>query len=96
MVRRNWRLEAFEERLDAWIALEEPDDDLRLEVTAWVLTRFSSPYTGVRRAQGFDNLWFGAVPHSEVRGEVVTCSYWIFEREALLRCDSIATLSLPI
>jgi hypothetical protein len=38
-----WQLKDFEESLDHWISLESPDDDLRLVVTAWVLTRFDDP-----------------------------------------------------
>ena len=92
-----WALEGFEEALDRWIALEQPTADLRVAVTAWILTRFDEPYVGVWRAPGFDNLWFGSIPTS-LHGDnmVVTCSYWIFEREQKLRCDSFATLSLPI
>lgn len=87
----------FEERLDTWISIEAPFDDLRLTVTAWMLTRFDDPYQGVRRAHGFDNLWFGVIPdtaHDDDR--VVCCSYWIEETTRTVRCDSIATLSWPV
>jgi len=92
-----WKLEGFEEALDRWIATETPDQSLRIVVTQWVLTRFDDPYIGVWRADGFENLWFGTVPTS-LHGDdmVVTCSYWIYEGEHRVRCDSIATLSLPI
>ena len=38
-----WQFNNFGNALDAWISLETPDDDLRLVVTAWVLTRFDDP-----------------------------------------------------
>ena len=63
-----WQLKDFEESLDHWISLESPDDDLRLVVTAWVLTRFDDPYQGVRREPGFANLWFGPIPGSVQAG----------------------------
>jgi hypothetical protein len=92
-----WSLEDFEVWLDRWIAQEAPDEDLRLVVTAWVLSRFDDPYAGVRREHGFDNLWFGQVPFSVHNGhQVVVCSYWIFESRRVLRCNSIATLNLPL
>jgi hypothetical protein len=91
-----WRLVGFLDRLDLWIALESPDDDLRLTVTDWIFTRYTDPYEGVRRESGFANLWFGQVPGSSRDPDsAVFRSYWIQERTHSLRCDSIATLSLP-
>lgn len=92
-----WKLEGFLERLDDWVGLESPPDDLRLIVTAWVLTRYDDPYQGVRREPAFPNLWFGAIPRSyDGRGTVVACSYWIEESRHAVRCDSFATLGLPL
>jgi hypothetical protein len=92
-----WTLHNFEVCLDAWIELERPSDDLRLLVTSWVLTRFDDSYVGVRREPGFDNLWFGAVPGSvHDEGRVAVCSYWVHELQRTVRCDSVATLNLPI
>ena len=91
-----WTLENFEECLDRWIDLEKPIDELKLIVTAWVLTRFDDPYVGVRREAGFDNLWYATVPRTAHEGSIVVCSYWIFDRERRVRSDSIATLSLPL
>jgi hypothetical protein len=59
---RSWILEGFLDCLDRWAALESPSDDLRMVVTAWILSRYDDPYMGVRREPGFDNLWFGPVP----------------------------------
>jgi hypothetical protein len=92
-----WKLEGFLERLDAWIELEKPPDDLCLLVTGWIMSRFEDPYLGVRREPGFPNLWFGAVPKSDDgAGTVVACSYWIEESTRTVRCDSFATLNLPL
>lgn len=91
-----WSLEGFEEHLDIWFNQEQPDDDLRLIVTAWVLSRFDDPYQGFRRQPEFDNLWFGPIPGTQRGDQVVTCAYWIVERDHVVRCDSFATLGLPI
>lgn len=91
-----WRLEGFLDRLDAWAKLESPSDDLRLIVTAWVLTRYDDPYQGVRRERGFANLWFGPIPESDDGTTVVACAYWIEESGRAVRCDSFATLSRPL
>lgn len=91
-----WSLVGFGERMDAWIDLEEPQDDLRIAVASWALSRFDDPYQGVRREPGFENLWYGVIPGTQHGdNQVVVCSYWIEERTHVVRCDSIATLALP-
>lgn len=91
-----WILHNFLEALDAWAEREGARDDLPILVTMWIMTRLDDPYQGVRRAEGFDNLWFGVVPDSaDGSGAVVTCSYWIEESRRTVTCDSFATLSPP-
>ena len=65
-----WQLENFVERLDAWIATENPSEDLRIIVTEWVVARFDNPYTDVSREPEFPNLWFGPIPETEHSGQV--------------------------
>jgi len=89
-------LEGFEEAFEIWVAQESPNDALRLLVLDWLFTRLEDPFVGVRRQPSFENLWFGPVPGSLRSGTVVACSYWIFESTRALRCNSIATLSLPL
>jgi hypothetical protein len=92
-----WTLEGFGEGLDRWAESEDPNADLRLVVTSWVLSRFDDPYQGVRRERGFSNLWFGVVPNTlHDGGKVVVCSYWVKEAEHIVRCDNFGTLNLPI
>jgi len=90
-----WRLEGFLEHLDIWIESEQPFDDLRLTVTAWILTSYEDPYQGVQRQPDFENLWFGEIPRTRHAGTAVACSYWLYERTGALRCNSVATLALP-
>lgn len=92
-----WRLDRFGEELDSWIQREEPGGDLRLLVTAWIMSRADNPYRGAMRASGFENLWQAVVPNSDDgAGHVVACSYWIYESESSVRCNSFATLGLPL
>jgi hypothetical protein len=91
-----WQLEGFLECVDRWTDLEHPSDDLRLVVTAWILSRFDDPYRSARREPGFDNLWFALVPGTlEPDGSVVACSFWIEELSQTVRCDSFASLGYP-
>lgn len=70
---------------------------MRIVVTAWIFTRADEPYRNVRREKGFANLWFGPIPGTvDDDATVVTCSYWIEESTRTLRCNSFATLSLPL
>jgi hypothetical protein len=90
-------LAGFLEQLDEWAGRDSPDDDLRLVVTAWVLTRYDDPYQGVRRESAFPNLWFGVIPYSgDGMGNVVVCAYWIEESTRTVHCDSFTRLSVPL
>lgn len=92
-----WRLADFEEALDRWIELEQPNQDLRLTVTGWVFTRTEDPYQGMHREPELPNLWFGVVPRTaHGDSQVVACSLWIEEATQTVRCDSFATLSWPV
>lgn len=92
-----WRLEKFLPEFDSWTERENPGDDLRVLVTEWMVGRQDDPYRVVRRQPPLENLWYGHVPDSDDgTGRVVVCSYWIFESRRLLRCNSFATLSLPL
>ena len=96
MVSQSWRQQAFEERLDEWIALEEPAEVTRAIVGGWLLSRIDDPYEGLRRQVGFDNLWFGVIPGTKSSDNtVVVCSMWIRELEHVVRCDRIGTPAWP-
>ncbi|MCK9921237.1 hypothetical protein MXD61_04850 [Frankia sp. AgPm24] len=94
--RRPWTLVNFVERLDLWIDVEAPSDELRRLVTSWIFTRTDDPYQGVRREAGFPNLWFGAIPRSARGEQVVCCSYWIEDGAHRVVCDSFGTLNRPV
>lgn len=91
-----WVLDNFLETFDVWVASEDPSVEVRSAVLAWVFSRAEDPYAGVRREVGFANLWFGAIPRTLRMDTVVACSYWVEERRNVVRCDSLATLSLPL
>jgi hypothetical protein len=96
-----WELRRFVECLDRWAEQEGPSSDLVIRVALWAQSRMDNPYEGVRRevrgfdGAWFDNLWYGSIPGSHHQGKVVTCSYFIFERERYVQCATIATLSRP-
>jgi hypothetical protein len=82
-----WRLADFLDRFDDWAERENPSDDVRVVVIAWIMSRLDDPYQGVRREPDFDNLWYGVVPMSQDgAGSVVVCAYWIDESTRTVRC----------
>lgn len=92
----HWELRGFIEKLDEWIDLESPSDDVRLIVGEWLLSRLDDPHSGMRREEDIDDLWFGPIPHSQHQGAVVVCSYFVRQRTRTVTCDRFATLALPI
>lgn len=90
-----WTLLRFAEAIDRWIERESPSDEMRLVVVDWVWIRQDAPYQGMRR-ESYPNLWFGPIPGTQIRGTVVTCSYWISELERTVTCNDICTLDQPI
>lgn len=91
-----WQLEDFAEKIDEWIKLESPSQDIINEVLSWVFTRQETPVKGLKLQEGFDDLWFGPVP-ATVRGDtVVCCSCFVDTREKVVRCERFATLGMPV
>lgn len=96
---RSWQLEGFEQQFDLWAAREDllSNQDLRLIVLSWAHSRMDDPYRDVSRDPQVDNLWFGAIPGTDMPGwRVATGSYFIFESRRLVRCNSFAILTRPI
>jgi hypothetical protein len=92
-----WRLVRFIAHLDRWAAAEDPSQDERLAVVAWVMARHDNPYAGVRRVKGEANLWFGRVAGTRrPDGTIVTCAYHILEETRVVRCHAIARAYLPL
>jgi hypothetical protein len=75
--------------------MDSPPDEVRLIVAAWVIGRFDDPYQGMNREPGFANLWYGRIPGTVFKGNVVTCSYWIEATDWKVRCNAFATLRYP-
>jgi hypothetical protein len=97
--RRLWQLEGFNEQFDQWPQREAflSNQELRLAVLTWIQSRMDDPYRDVTRDSRIDNLWFGAIPGTDLPcGLVATGSYFIFEERRLVRCNSFAILSRPI
>ena len=94
---RPWTLQLFLERLELWADEVKPSAELVIIVATWIQGRMDDPFEGVRRVEGFENLWFGAIPGSDDGlGNVVTCSYWINVSGHAVRCDLFSTSTWPV
>jgi hypothetical protein len=96
-----WELVDFLPRLDDWIATEHPLQELTPLVIDWIFTRLSDPFGNARRVDGFADYWQAVVPDSDhfddyAERSGVVCLYWVDVAARSIRCDRIATLSLPI
>ncbi len=96
-----WILQDFLPRLDEWVQQEQPLDELRVHVLDWIFTRMRDPYADARRVSGFADYWHAVVPnsgHFDDRAErcAVLCLYWVDDAGRTVRCDRIASLSLPL
>lgn len=91
-----WKLVRFPESVDRWVERESPGDDIRVLVLDWIIGKSEDPYQGMRRAEGFENLWFGPISGTHLGWSVVTCSYWIYETTRIVRCNDICTLDQPV
>jgi hypothetical protein len=96
-----WELVDFLPRLDDWITAEHPLQELTLLVTDWIFTRLGDPFANARRVEGFADYWQAVVPNSDhfddyAERSGVVCLYWVDVEARTVRCDRIATLSLPI
>ena len=97
--RPGWQLVGFNERLELW-ELNEPGsavlDDMGFIVARWIMSLADDPYKGVDRDPDMPNLWFGHIPGTYHKGQVVCCSYWIEEQTHTVRCNMFTTLSWPV
>ncbi len=96
-----WTLQDFLPRFDVWVDQEYPQDDLRVYVLDWIFTRLRDPYTDARRVPGFSDYWQAVIPSSEHFDDhaepcAVVCLFWLDDNARIVRCDRIASLSLPI
>ncbi|GAA2308802.1 hypothetical protein GCM10010149_68650 [Nonomuraea roseoviolacea subsp. roseoviolacea] len=93
----DWKLKEFVEKLSLWEKTEPASAALGgvcLAVTRWIMNRCADPYAGARR-EG-ENLWFASIPGTLHGGQVVCCSYWIYETRRTVRCNQISTLNWPV
>lgn len=92
-----FELRGFEAAYGHWVAREDPPRPVRYKVVDWAFTRQDDPYAGFKREVDMPNYWSGTIPGTlHGTGQVVVCTYWIYENERLVKIDMIATLNTGI
>lgn len=92
-----WRVVGHADCLERWIADESPSTDLRILVTAWLMTRMEDPYRGMDRMPEFPGWWFGKVARSDHgRYGAVYCTCQIDEVNREVYVRGITTLNKPV
>lgn len=88
-----WELAGFLESFDIWSRLESPSDAVRWAVLTWIQSRYEDPYRDARRVSDHPNFWEARIPPSrDGSGNIVICSYWIYESTRTVTCDLFGTL----
>lgn len=93
----SWELQRFIAEFDLWAERDDRARGLELPVLLWVQSRMDDPYLDVRRDGQIDNLWYGPIVGTvSDDGYVAVGSYFIFEAQKLVRCNSFSTLGFPV
>jgi hypothetical protein len=94
---RAWLALDFDDPVKRWVREYKPRLTAIRSLRDWIRSREADPFQGVRLVPGFDNLMFGIIPGTmDDDGRVVTCSYWVYRADRILRCDMISTASWPV
>lgn len=90
-----WEFFDFHERFDQWVDEDDPPDDFRFWVMAWLFRLQDEPTVDAAPATGLgEPWWFAKIPYAEDATSAVVCLYSI--DGARVRCSGITTLSKPI
>jgi hypothetical protein len=84
----------FFERFNYWVDEDDPSEDFKFWVMAWIFRLIDSPTAGAGLAPTGKPLWFAKVPRAEDEHSGVVCLYTI--QDNVVRCNGITTLSKPI
>lgn len=70
--------------------------DRRYAVLDWMISRGTDPYAGARREDVAENYWLAKIPQTFHDGQMVVCTFYVYEETRTVRCDMLVTLSLPV
>jgi hypothetical protein len=91
----SWRFSDFYLRYIQWVADDDPPEDFKFWVMAWLYRLQDDPRSDAAVAPGLrEPWWFAKVPHAENDTHAVVCPYSIEDDH--VRCSGITSLRKPI
>lgn len=90
-----WRFSDFYVRFHQWVDDDDPSEEFRFWVIAWLFRLQDDPMVDAARAPGVgEPWWFAKIPGAEDDRLGVVCLYSIVDEH--VRCSNITTLRKPI
>lgn len=94
---RAWLLLDYKGPVERWVREYKPSLPVILKVRDWLRSREVHPLDGVRYAPGIKDYYYGVVPGTMgTDGRVVTCNFWVFRDDMVVRVDFLSTVSWPV
>lgn len=85
----------FHERFNQWVTEDDPPDDFKFWVMAWLHRLQDDPRADAAQTPEMGELWwFAKIPRAEDQHRAVVCLYSI--DGDVVRCSGITILSKPI
>ena len=90
-----WEFSDFHKHFNEWVESDDPPDDFRFWVTAWLYRLIEDPRSDAVPASDLgEPWWFVQVPHAESDSHAVVCLYSIDADQ--VRCSGFSTLRKPV
>lgn len=90
-----WQFFDFNERFNQWVDDDNPPEDFRFWVMAWLYRMQDDPTVDAARADALgDPWWFARIPNAESASHAVVCLYRIDDNN--VRCSGFTTLPKPV
>lgn len=85
----------FHERFNYWVQDDDPPDDFKFWVMAWLFALQDDPTVHAARAIELGpDWWFAVIPNTDDGARAVVCLYSIVGD--VVRCSGFTTLNKPI
>lgn len=70
----SWEFSDFQDRFNTWVVTDDPPDDFRFWVMAWIYRLQDDPKADAAPADGMgEPWWFAKVPNAENETHAVVC-----------------------
>jgi hypothetical protein len=93
----NWQYGNFWEQFNAWVDADDPSDEFKFWVMAWLYRIQEDPEADAAPAEDIGRpWWFAVIPGAEDNTRAVVCLYSIGLVQDEVKCSGFSTLRKPI